>query len=74
MAAGVAEDRVTVVPSGADHLPAPDAAATDALLQKVGVSGPFLLTVSTLEPRKNVDRLVQAFGRVRGSLPDRGHW
>jgi glycosyltransferase involved in cell wall biosynthesis len=71
-AAGVAEGRITVVPSGADHLPAPDPAATDALLQRLGVSGPFLLTVSTLEPRKNVDRLVQAFGQVRSSLP--GPW
>jgi glycosyltransferase involved in cell wall biosynthesis len=70
--AGVAADRLTVVPSGADHLPAPDAAATDALLQKMGVIGPFLLTVSTLEPRKNLQRLVQAFGRVRDSLP--GPW
>jgi alpha-1,3-rhamnosyl/mannosyltransferase len=69
---GVAEGRITVVPSGADHLPPPDAAATDALLQRVGVSGPYLLTVSTLEPRKNVDRLVRAFGRVRASLP--GPW
>ena len=59
-----------MVPSGADHLPAPDAAATDALLRRVGVSGAFLLTVSTLEPRKNVDRLVRAFGRVRDSLPE----
>jgi glycosyltransferase involved in cell wall biosynthesis len=72
MAAGVATERITVVPSGADHLPAPDSAAADAILQKVGVTGPFLLTVSTLEPRKNVDRLVQAFGHVRDSLP--GPW
>jgi glycosyltransferase involved in cell wall biosynthesis len=70
LAGGVAADRLTVVPSGADHLPAPDAAATDALLQKVDVTGPFLLTVSTLEPRKNLHRLVQAFGRVRDSLPE----
>jgi glycosyltransferase involved in cell wall biosynthesis len=72
IAGGVAADRLTVVPSGADHLVAPDAAATDALLQKVGVPGPFLLTVSTLEPRKNLHRLVQAFARVRDSLP--GPW
>jgi glycosyltransferase involved in cell wall biosynthesis len=71
-AMGVADSRVSVVPSGADHLPAPDAAATDALLRRVGVSGAFLLTVSTLEPRKNVDRLVRAFGQVRASLP--GPW
>ena len=69
MAMGIAEARITVVPSGADHLPAPDADATDVLLRKVGVSGEFLLTVGTLEPRKNVDRLVRAFARVRASLP-----
>jgi glycosyltransferase involved in cell wall biosynthesis len=72
IAGGVAMDRLTVVPSGADHVPAPDAAGTDALLRKVGVPGPFLLSVSTLEPRKNLHRLVQAFGRVRDSLP--GPW
>ena len=71
-AMGIADDRVTVVPSGADHLPAPDARAADVLLQKMGVSGDFLLTVGTLEPRKNVDRLVRAFARVRDSLP--GPW
>jgi glycosyltransferase involved in cell wall biosynthesis len=70
MAMGIAEGRITVVPEGADHLPAPDPGATDALLATLGVSGSFLLTVSTLEPRKNLDRLVQAFGRVRSGLPE----
>ena len=72
MAAGIAANRVTVVPSGADHLPAPDPVAADALLRSAGVAGEFLLTVGTLEPRKNLDRLVRAFGRMRGSLP--GPW
>jgi len=71
-AMGIAEGRITVVPSGADHLPAPDADATDVLLRKAGVSGEFLLTVGTLEPRKNLDRLVLAFAQVRDSLP--GPW
>ena len=68
-AMGIADGRITVVPSGADHLPAPDADAADVLLRKVGVAGEFLLTVGTLEPRKNVDRLVRAFAQVRDSLP-----
>jgi glycosyltransferase involved in cell wall biosynthesis len=72
VAMGIAESRVTVVPSGADHLPAPDAMAAETLLRRAGVGEEFLLTVGTLEPRKNLDRLVQAFGRVRGSLP--GPW
>jgi glycosyltransferase involved in cell wall biosynthesis len=68
-ASGVDPGRITIVPSGADHLPDPDPAAADALLAAVGVSGEFLLTVGTLEPRKNLDRLVRAFARVRTSLP-----
>jgi glycosyltransferase involved in cell wall biosynthesis len=66
---GVDASRITVVPGGADHLPAPDPGATDALLARVGVPGEFLLTVGTLEPRKNVDRLVEAYAKVRPDLP-----
>jgi len=66
---GIDPARITVVPGGADHLPDPDPGATDALLVRAGVRGEFLLTVGTLEPRKNVDRLVEAFGRVRPRLP-----
>ena len=61
MAAGLAATVNTV--------PAPDAGATDVLLRNAGVAGEFLLTVGTLEPRKNVDRLVRAFAQVRDSLP-----
>ena len=71
-ASGVDAARISIVPGGADHLPDPDPVATDALLARVGVRGEFLLTVGTLEPRKNLDRLVRAFQRVRPSLP--GPW
>jgi glycosyltransferase involved in cell wall biosynthesis len=67
---GVAVDRITIVKGGSDHLMPEDAAQTDALLGRLGVQGGFLLTVSTLEPRKNVDRLLQAYQRVRRSLPE----
>jgi glycosyltransferase involved in cell wall biosynthesis len=70
MAIGIAESRLTVVPEGTDHLPEPDTGATDALLARLGVSGDFLLAVSTLEPRKNLRRLVQAFGQIRAGLPE----
>ncbi len=71
-AEGVDPARLVMVPGGSDHLADPDPIATADLLRRVGVSGEFLLTVGTLEPRKNVDRLVRAFGRVRSSLP--GRW
>jgi glycosyltransferase involved in cell wall biosynthesis len=57
---GIAPARITVIGEGSDHLPAPDHAALDHLLAERGVDGPFVLTVSTLEPRKNLDRLVVA--------------
>ena len=69
---GIEEGRITVVPGGADHLPDPDPAAADALLGRLSVRGEFLLSVGTLEPRKNLVRLAQAFARVRPSLP--GPW
>jgi glycosyltransferase involved in cell wall biosynthesis len=56
---------------GCDHLPPPDDAAASELLDRLGVGGPFLLSVGTLEPRKNLGRLVQAYERVRGQIPDR---
>ena len=69
-AAGVDEGRITVVPSGADHLPPPDAPAADALVARLGIHGEFVLTVGTLEPRKNLERLGRAYGAVRGALPE----
>ena len=37
--------------------PEPDGHAAQLLLERLGVTGPYLLTVSTLEPRKNLVRL-----------------
>lgn len=68
--AGARRDAIAVIPMGSDHLPAPDLGAASRLLEGMGVSGPFLLSVGTLEPRKNQTRLIQAYGRIRGSLPE----
>ncbi len=35
----------------------------------LGVDGEFLLSVGTLEPRKNLARLIEAYGRARPRLP-----
>jgi alpha-1,3-rhamnosyl/mannosyltransferase len=67
---GVHSDRITIVHGGSDHLVPEDPVQTEALLLRLGVRGEFLLTVSTLEPRKNVDRLVQAYGQIRARLPE----
>ena len=68
--AGAPREAITVIPMGSDHLPPPDLDAAGALLSRMGVTGPFLLSVGTLEPRKNQARLVEAYERIRGSLPE----
>ncbi|HEV3401667.1 MAG TPA: glycosyltransferase family 1 protein [Acidimicrobiales bacterium] len=68
--AGVDARRVEVVEEGADHLPAPDDASARARLRQLGVEGPYLLTVSTLEPRKNLLRLAAAYRDARPRLPE----
>ncbi|HUY22217.1 MAG TPA: glycosyltransferase family 1 protein [Acidimicrobiales bacterium] len=72
VSAGAPSGAVTVVPHGSDHLPAPDHAAAGALLERLGVGGEFLLSVGTLEPRKNLTRLFDAYADARGALP--GPW
>ncbi len=69
-AVGWDSSQVTVIPEGADRLPPPDDAASGAALGRLGVRGDFLLTVSTLEPRKNLGRLVAAYSAARSSLPE----
>jgi glycosyltransferase involved in cell wall biosynthesis len=70
-AVGAPAGRVEVIEEGCDHLAPPDDAAAGALLERLGVEDGFLLTVSTLEPRKNLRRLVSAYGAARPRLPDR---
>ena len=60
VAAGAEPRSVHVIPHGSDHLPPPDDAAADELLARLGVPASFVLSVGTLEPRKNLVRLVAA--------------
>lgn len=68
--AGARPGTVRVVEEGCDHLAPPDQAGTAALLARLGVGGPYLLSVGTLEPRKNLPRLVAAFALARPRLPE----
>ena len=67
---GVEPGRISVVPLGVEPPGAADQAAAARLLADLGVRGPFLLVVGTLEPRKNLPRLLAAFGEVTDELPD----
>ncbi len=68
---GLEPERVTVTPLGADPPPErPDSGPARRLLERLGVRGPFLLAVGTLEPRKNLPRLVAAFAEAAADLPE----
>lgn len=60
--------RVAVVPLGCDHLPPPDDRGAERVLARHGVVGPFILSVGTLEPRKNLPRLAAAFRQAGAEL------
>ncbi|MFG0316295.1 MAG: glycosyltransferase family 4 protein [Planctomycetota bacterium JB042] len=70
---GVERDRVAIVPHAADHMLAPDDAADEEevrrLLDAAGVRSPYVLSVGTIEPRKNHLRLLRAFERFAARRP-----
>jgi glycosyltransferase involved in cell wall biosynthesis len=68
--AGAPSERVAVFEEGADHLPPADLGASRDLLRRMGVDTPYLLSVGTNEPRKNLDRLGLAYDEARSRLPE----
>jgi glycosyltransferase involved in cell wall biosynthesis len=60
---GIDPQRVSVVPCGVDEtwLQAPDAQAVAATLAEHGLSQGYYLFVGTLQPRKNLERLLDAW-------------
>ncbi len=72
IAGGVRSDRIEIIAHGHDHLPEPNHGAVDNKLDRLGIApnATFLLAVGTLEPRKNLQRLLAAYSRIRGKLPE----
>ena len=60
---GIEDARLRVVPWGATPV-GPGPAEVAAVRSRYGVAGPYLLFVGTLEPRKNLARLVAAVARL----------
>jgi len=77
---GTDPDRITVIPLGLDELfqPVTDPARLAAVRAKYGIPGDYLLYVGTLQPRKNLVRLIEAWARViadcRLQIADLGRW
>lgn len=65
---GVSPDKIVVMPCGVDFelfRPGYDEEDIRAAKNKYGLKGGYLLYLGTLEPRKNIDRLVDAYALVR---------
>ena len=64
---GIAADRVSVVHEAASPAfhPITDQAELDRIRSKYGLPSRFVLYVGTIEPRKNLARLVEAFAQAR---------
>ena len=60
------QGRTKAIPLGAN--PAFFDARPSGVAPRLGVDGPFVLAVGTLEPRKNLARLVEAFVSLPGSV------
>lgn len=70
---GIARERITPIHHGVDHTPATDA-AVDGARRALGIADrPYVCWVGTLEPRKDVGVLVDAFARLveRDDIPHR---
>lgn len=63
----VAPERTAVVYGGVDQRfhPVTDPAVLEATRQKYGLTFPFIFYMGTIEPRKNLGRLLQAYTRLR---------
>jgi glycosyltransferase involved in cell wall biosynthesis len=66
--AGLDPARLRLVPLGVDPTPAPAGAAAE-VRARYGLPEQFVLFVGTLEPRKNLSRLVEAVGRLDDPIP-----
>jgi glycosyltransferase involved in cell wall biosynthesis len=67
---GFVRDRIAVIPFGVDP-PAPrDPDEIDRAVARAGVRPPYVLTVGTIEPRKDIGTIVQAVDRLRRTRPD----
>jgi len=72
---GIEDDRVVVVPNAVSSRfrPVDRATARTAMEKRLGVKGPFILTVGDLQPRKNHLGLLRAFEHVIRAHPQLPH-
>jgi glycosyltransferase involved in cell wall biosynthesis len=63
---GIPRDRIFPIHNGlTDDMQRPDRAAVAAVRKEFGLERPYLLTVGTIEPRKNIEFLVRVFEELK---------
>lgn len=64
------EDKISVIPGACDDKfrPIDDGNAIQNVKGKYGIQGDYILFVGTIEPRKNLARLLRAYHRIRDKL------
>ena len=67
---GFDRDRIEVVPFGVDPPVPRDPDEIDRAVARAGVQPPYVLTVGTVEPRKDIITIVRAVERLRRTRPD----
>jgi glycosyltransferase involved in cell wall biosynthesis len=70
---GTEPDKITVVYPGYDEAtfqPVRDEEVIEAVKARYGIAGDYILFVGTLQPRKNLIRLVKAFADCRSPIAD----
>jgi glycosyltransferase involved in cell wall biosynthesis len=69
---GIPAEKIVVVPAGvsAEYHPINDSSILNAARVRYRLPGRFILHVGTLEPRKNLVRLLQAFQRIADQEPE----
>lgn len=67
-------DKLVVIPEGVgpEFIPSDPVAAAAEVGKRFGVNGPYFLFVGTLEPRKNLRQLIEAFTKFRERVGDGG--
>jgi glycosyltransferase involved in cell wall biosynthesis len=70
IAEGFDRDLIEVVPLGVDPPEPRSDVEIDATVAAMGIRAPFVLTVGTVEPRKDLPTIVAAVERARRRVPD----
>ncbi len=67
---GATEERITVIPEGVrtDHFSPQSEGNVQDVLQKYNITQPYFFFISTIQPRKNVLGLVEAFALLREEI------